>query len=480
MVRRRSPRSPGGLQPVLKSGHGSRRSRVPQILKRTLMVVVSLAVVLGLIAGSVLLYAHFKVRGNQEQVEVADKPPGEPMNVLVLGSDSREGLTAEQQESMGDTEAVPGRRADTIMLLHLDEEREKAVLIHFPRDLRVMDFEGRPTKINSIYALGPDAMVKIVSDFSGLPVHHYLEVDFNGFNEIADAVGGIDVRFARAVRDQDSGLDQPRGCVTIEGDQALAFVRARKIDDDFGRIQRQQLFMKLMVEKIATPGVALRPDRVVALVNVFSRAVTYDAQLSLSDITDIGLRLRRFNAGNLDMRVVPSAGARIGNVSYVVANEPQTRAVFSALAARGPLPDFGRTGVSAIDPADVRVSLLNGTDVDKLAAGEEPVLKGRGFQVVETGNTTPHAATTVYFAEGFQDQGRLVANNYDAPLQELPEAIQARGEVAVVLGQNFAADQPAATPAPGAPEDPAVSPPAPAPSPPPPSQAPPLVSACED
>lgn len=472
------------MQPILRSGRSSRHSRAQRVV-RVLLAILAVLVVLAVIAGSVLLYAHFKVKGNQEEVEVAEQPANEPMNVLVLGSDSREGLTAEQQASFGDSDAVPGRRADTIMMLHLDEEREKAVLIHFPRDLRVTDPDGKEVKINGIYSLGPDAMVETVSEFTGMPIHHYLEVDFNGFNQIADSVGGIEVFFERAVKDPDSGLDQPRGCVSIEGDQALAFVRARKIDDDFGRIQRQQLFLKLMVDKIATPGVVLRPDRVISLVNVFSQAVKYDAELSLGDLRTIGLRLRRFNSGNLDMRVVPSAGARIDGVSYVVANETQTRELFGALAGRQPLPDYGRTGVSAIDPEDVRVSLLNGTEVAKLAFNEGEMLKTRGFQVVETGNTIPHAATTVYYAEGFQDQGRLLANNYGAPLQELPPTISAAGQVAVVLGQNFAATHPVTSPAPGTPASPGATaspPPAPVPPPPPPAvpQAKPLVHACED
>jgi LCP family protein required for cell wall assembly len=483
MGRRNRPRSPGGLPPILKSGRSSRHGRAPRGLVRSLIALGVVVVLLALAAGAILIYANVKVKGNQEQVEVAPQPVNEPMNVLVLGSDSRENLSAEQQNEFGDTDAVPGRRADTIMLLHLDEEREKAVLIHFPRDLRVEDPEGKAVKINSIYSFGPDAMVKTVSDFVGMPIHHYLEVDFNGFNEIADSVGGIQVFFERPVKDQDSGLDQPRGCVTIEGEQALAFVRARKIDDDFGRIQRQQLFMKLMVDKIATPGVVLRPDRVVSLVNVFSQAVKYDAELSLGDIRTIGFRLRTFNSGNLDMRVVPSAGARLDGVSYVVANDKQSKALFTALAERRPLPDYGRTGVSAIDPQEVRVSLLNGTEVDKLAFNEAEILKTKGFQVVETGNTIGHPLTIVYYAEGFQDQGRLLANTYGGELKELPPTITAMGQVAVVLGQDFAATHPVpgATP-PGAPA-PAVtaSPaPAPAPAPPPPAEVKPLVHACDE
>lgn len=127
--------------------------------------------------------------------------------------------------------------------------------------------------------------------------------------------------------------------MTIEGDQALSFVRARKIDDDFGRIRRQQLFLKLMVDKIASPGTLLHPDKVFSLVNVFSKNVKHDAELNLGDITTIGLRLRAFNSGNLDLRVVPSSGARIKGVSYVVANEaPNPSFVCSDWRRRHPAP----------------------------------------------------------------------------------------------------------------------------------------------
>lgn len=406
---------------------------------RALAVLLILAVLVGLPVAAFLLFANSKVKENREEIKVAEQEPNEPMNVLVMGSDSRENLTPEQLAKFGGTEVVYGRRADTIILLHLDERAEKAVLVHIPRDLLVLDSEGKAVKINGMYSSGPDAMVEAVTKLTGLPIHHYLEVDFNGFNRITEALGGVDIFFERAVRDEDSGLDQPQGCVKIEGDQALSFVRARKIDDDFGRIRRQQLFIKLMVDKIATPAVFLRPDRIVSLMDVFSQAVKYDSELSLGDVGTIGLRLRKFNSEKLDLRVVPSAAAEIDGVSYVVADEGQASALFSALANRSPLPDYGRTGLSSIHPKDVQVSVLNGTEVPALAVDEGVLLKRKGFQVVDTSDTTPHSSTTVYYVEGFRDQGQLLATTYGAPLEALPSTIVTSASIAVVLGADFAA-----------------------------------------
>ncbi|MGQ0679185.1 MAG: LCP family protein [Actinomycetota bacterium] len=446
-----------------------------------LVALLAVASILGLIAGGMLLYLQLKVKGGDQTVEnLAQQEASEPMNVLLLGSDSREDLTDEQKKSFGE---ITGKRADTIMLLHLDDHRDKVVLVSFPRDLRVVSPDGEAVKINSIYQLGADAVVSTLSNFTGLPIHHYVEVDFNGFNEITRTIGGVRIYFERALQDRDSGLDVPRGCVPIEGDQALAFVRARKIDDDFGRIRRQQLFLKLMAEKINAPGTLLRPDKVLSLVNVFSENVKHDAELTLADIKNIALRLRVFDSGNLDMRVVPSAGARIQGVEFVLANEGQSAALFEAIGARTALPPFGRTGVSAIDPADVQVSLLNGTDVDKLAAGEADQLRAKGFQVSVGGNAPAHPITTVYFDDGFEEQARLLSGIYPGAVEPRVAGIVTAAPVALVLGADFAASRAATltAPGPGGEQAPAAvlspAPPA-APLEPAPTPDRPLVRAC--
>lgn len=451
----RSSRAPrGSSSSVLKAGQSQRRPTLPRRLLRFGLFILSIAVVLGLMAGATLLYLQFKVKGGDTVVEGLEKQKvSEPMNVLVLGSDSRDNLTEEQRRSFG---TIEGRRADTIMLLHLDERREKVVLVHFPRDLRVKDPDGKEVKLNSIYGLGADAMVKAVSQFTGLPINHYVEVDFNGFNQITKELGGVQVFFPKALNDRDSGLSVPRGCVSIEGDQALAFVRARKIDDDFGRIRRQQLFLKLMIDKIADPGTLLRPDKVFSLVNVFSNNVKYDAELTLSDIKSIGLRVRGFSSGNLDLRVVPSSPQRIDGVEYVLANVQQSAALFKAIAAGETLPPFGRTGVSAVVPEDVRLGLLNGTTVAKLAANEADRLTARGFQVLIDGNAPEHELSTVYFEEGYEEQARLLATIYPALVRPKIPAIVSQAPVALVLGKDFAAAQVA--PSPGSPP---LSPPPP-------------------
>jgi LCP family protein required for cell wall assembly len=461
---------PSGIQTVIKSSRSGRPPRGPRRLGRVAFYFLVLIVILA-VAGAVLLaYVQVRIKSNQTEVKnLTENKPAEPMNVLILGSDSRADLSADQIRSFGDTNKVPGKRADTIILLHLDERRGKAIMVHFPRDLRVTYPSGKVGKINGVYSAGAGAMVETVSKFTGLDINHYIEVDFNGFNKITDVLGGVDVYFEKALKDTDSGLDVPKGCVRVEGPMALSFVRARKIDTDFGRINRQQLFVKLMVRKIATPATFLNPAKVIKLINTFAENVSHDSALSLGDVRTIALRVKSFNPDNLELRVVPSAPASIGGVSYVIADQQKTQALFQAIRDRAPLPDYGLTPVSTILPGEVRISLLNGTVVDKLAANEAPALSDRGFVIVESTNTTAHPNTIVYFKPGSEEKAKLVAQDYGVPTKPLPPAIQAQGDVALVLGEDFANQTVKLAPQGEA------APPAPG-SPPPPK---PLVHACD-
>lgn len=451
------------MDPLIRSGRSAGRRRGSRRAWRGLVYLAIFVGVLGLIAAAIFAYAQIRFRANQAEIaELSARVPSEPMNVLLLGSDTREGLSSEEQRSFG---SVDGKRSDTIILLHLDEKNEKAVLLHFPRDLRVTGSDGSVGKINAVYQKGPDAMVSEIKQITGLPIHHYVEVNFKGFNNIVDTLGGVKVYFEKPIKDPLSGLDVPKGCVELEGSQALAFVRVRNIDDDFGRIARQQLFVKLMMDKILTAGTLLNPAKVVKLVNLFADNVTHDADLTVGDARKIAFRLRGFDSGKVDMRVVPSAGARIKGVSYVVANQTESDALYLALRNRQPLPPYGRTGVSPVEPPDVKVSVLNGTTVDKLAQGQATILSDKGFQVAGTGGATAHSQTTVYFRRGYEDHARLVAGNYGgAPVKQMPRSITSNADVALVLGSNFSS---------GGPATPAAEPPKAAPA-----NAKPLVHPC--
>ncbi|MGH2769704.1 MAG: LCP family protein [Actinomycetota bacterium] len=342
-----------------------RVSRAGRALKFALLAIL----VLGLTGGAMLSYARLRLRANSQEIQgLVPQRRHEPMNVLVVGSDSREGLSESDLERFDPTggDRTSGRRADTIVLVHLDERREQVVLVHFPRDLRVRNSSGGFSKINGVYQSGPEAMVRAVESFSGLPIHHFVEVDFNGFQKIVDALGGVRVFFERPIKDRDSGLDVPAGCVELRGEQALAFVRVRKIDDDFGRIARQQLFIRLVLEEFTSATTLLNPVKTARLVALVADNVITDARLTASDIKTLALRLRTFDPERVDMRVVPSAPKRIKGVSYVIADQKKADELFAAIRDRQPLPDHGRSRAAPTGPGGVAAMSV-------LAASAEPL-----------------------------------------------------------------------------------------------------------
>lgn len=429
-----------------RSPHPKRRAR--RFLKVLFYMGLFLSVI-ALLATGVYTYAELKLP-NEENLNVAVKVPDEPTNVLILGSDSREALSEEERRSFG---RLGGRRSDTIILLHVDEKREKSVLVHFPRDLRVQLPDGTQGRINSAYNQGPDAVIQTVSNFTGLPIHHYVEVNFVGFRNIVNTLGGVDVYFEEPIRERDSGINVASGCVHLEGDQALAFVRVRKIDSDFGRIRRQQLFMKLMMEKVMSPGTLLNPVKVVKLVNLVSDNIKTDQELSVFGATNIAGRLRRFDTRSVDMRVIPSHSQLIGGVSYVIHQPDHTAALLAAIKERRPLPDYGRTGVSAIAPQDIRVAVLNGTRATGLAARGADELREKEFEVIGIGNAdrSDYQKTVVFFQVGNGDKASMLASLYGAEIHQIPRRPFENAELALVLGRDYAEGR--AIPPPPTPEN---------------------------
>lgn len=194
---------------------------------------------------------------------VLDEVTGPARNYLLIGSDSREGAdpNADDIGAIGTEADVGGRRSDTIMILRQEKDGEGAALVSLPRDLLVtIAGTGRQDRINSAYNEGADRLVATIDEALGIPIHHVVDVDFFGFKDLVDAVGGTEVCFDYATRDVNSGLLQDPGCHVLRGDQALAYARSRYYQEfrdgswqtdgraDLGRIERQQAFISSTVD----------------------------------------------------------------------------------------------------------------------------------------------------------------------------------------------------------------------------------------
>jgi LCP family protein required for cell wall assembly len=218
--------------PSVRGRH--RRFRVRGLL-RVLLLTSLVAVLVAAPAGAALaVYATTQLQ--RETIHGLGTATGGRMNVLVVGSDSREGLTDEELQRLG-TEPVEGRRTDTIFLLSLQGGR--AAMLSFPRDLYATHCDGRQGRINAAYNTGgPSCLVETVQLMTGIPVTHYLEVNFLGFMRVVDAVDGVTVWLDRPMVDRLAGVDLPAGCVRLDGAGALGFVRSRHVHDAIGRVAR--------------------------------------------------------------------------------------------------------------------------------------------------------------------------------------------------------------------------------------------------
>jgi LCP family protein required for cell wall assembly len=388
------------------------------------------------------------------------------LNVLLVGSDSREGLTDEQLLELG-TEAEDGLRTDTVMLLQLDPRRDQVIVLSFPRDLLVTRCDGSRGRINAAYGVGessgvggPTCLVRTVTDFTGIPIHHFIQVDFAGFIDIVDSLGGVTMYLDEPIKDAHAGVDLPAGCVTMDGATALGFVRVRRIDSDFGRIARQQRFIREVVDEAASVGTLVNVPRLFSLVDAGARAVETDRQLSIGQMRRIAFSLRDLSPENLDTRTVPATPRTINGAAFVVADEAEAEALFRAFREGTLVPE----GVGLEEPTPVGigdvppVTILNGAGIAGLAQQALEQLEAQGFEVAETGNAESFdfRETQVIYPEGRLEEAELLAEAMGGAALVPGDAEE---PLTVVLGSAYTPTDPEDLPTPAPTDTPAPSPP---------------------
>jgi LCP family protein required for cell wall assembly len=389
---------------------------------------------------------------------------GDPQNYLIVGVDDADTLAADDPVRVG--RDSPGL-ADTIMVLRIDPAERQASLLSLPRDLWVPYGGGDEARINTAIQRGngrPDVLVQVLDDYLGIPIHHYVQLDFAGFYGLVEAIDGVPIYFPNPARDRNSGLSVlETGCVTLDARQALEYARSRHyqelIDDewtsdptgDLGRIQRQQAFIRAALNRAVSRG-ARNPGTFDRLLDVALDSVTVDDELTTGDIFDLAQRFRSFNPSSLETVSVPvvedttSGGAQI--VRLVESEAEAVLAQFRGSAGdadsgEGDAGDAGNAGdagdgtggsdgsdgggsdaASAVAPASVRLSVLNGSGVSGQASDASAELSEAGFSVIGTGEaeTFDYSRTTVRYPAGSRTQAEAVASWLvaGADLEEVP------------------------------------------------------------
>jgi LCP family protein required for cell wall assembly len=408
----------------------------------TLVGVLVVAVLLGGGAGLLWKYVNDKVKKAQEEIVTDPLPPGQAYNVLVIGSDRRDVVEGEDR-TQRQFKGGGGTRADTMMIIHVRQDGKSAVGLSFPRDLRVR-IPGQQGfhKLNAAYNGGPDLVIKTIKALTGMGIHHYVEVNFSSFRRIVDAVGGLRMCVARGYNDPQSGLRLPgKGCYNFDGSRALSFVRMRKSDPegDFGRIKRQQLFMRTLMTKVK--GIGINVPRLVKTVNAIAGGLVIDKKLGISEMRGIANRLSGFGQSNVDFRILPSRPKTIGGTSYVVMKDAEALAIFQALindVSADKMPPFGKTGLSIPVPADVRVTIRNGTGVKGFGRQIANELKAKGFVIRDVTDAARDDlyTTTLSFFPGADLKAKLLSELFAGSKLFESVDVGSRQDIILTLGDD--------------------------------------------
>ncbi|MFJ9247900.1 LCP family protein [Streptomyces sp. NPDC101776] len=325
---------------------------------------------------------------------------GHGMNVLLVGTDGRDRIT-EQERHKYHLGGAPCHCTDTIMIVHISEDRERASVVSLPRDSyaetppHVDQTTGNhhgphPIKLNAAYAEGgPNLTVRTVESMTHVKIDHYLEVDFTSFMKTVDVLGGVKICTAEPLKDSYTGLDLPAGSHTLMGGQALQYVRSRHVDgaSDLGRMKRQQRFLAALIDQATSSGVLLNPLKFRDVTRAVLGSVRADKGFGTDELLDLGRAMRTFSPSSSEFTTVP-----IGQMGYVVKgigstlkwDEPKAAKLFQALRDDQPLTVHRAARANAVKvdvaPQQIRVQVENGTASGGLGKRVDAALAATGFR----------------------------------------------------------------------------------------------------
>ena len=277
----------------------------------------------------------------------------DPLTLLLLGSDSRDVLTPEERTRLG-TGYAHGERTEVMMLVRLDPEADEIRLLSMPRDLVVTRCDGSRGRINVAYAIGEregvgglTCAVQTVTDWSGVSIDHVAKVDFRGFVDVVDSIGGVEMYLDEPLQDRRANLDLEAGCQRLDGAEALAFVRARGIDDDTGRNARQHRLLVELRDEISERGIISEPVRSLRLAESVAAALEVDSSLTFNRVRRLVGQHRTTAQGDIHAEAVP--GSRItGTEAWLLSpDEEEAARLFSWLVHGPPSETDGGGGSGA-------------------------------------------------------------------------------------------------------------------------------------
>ncbi|MEZ5186671.1 MAG: LCP family protein [Candidatus Nanopelagicales bacterium] len=394
----------------------ARRRRWPRVLGGIASTFVLLAT--GAAAAGAVLYDRLDSNINSldttdqlGQRPTKESAPTEPINILVMGSDSRTGKGNNKKYGNASNAGIEGQRSDTTILFHVSGDRSRALGMSIPRDSLVtlpvcknkqgQQQGGYTGRFNEAFDIGgPGCTIKAVEELTGIYVDHFVVVDFNGFKKMVDAVDGVEICLEKPVNDYHARLNLPAGKQTISGEDALAFVRARETlgdGSDIQRIQRQQDFISSMIRKVTSAGVLINPIKLFNLLDAGTKSLTTDKNLaSLQSMQSIAESMVDIRPSDITFVTVPFTYNTDG--STVSWEQPKADKLFKAIINDKPWPEPptvppGQDPLT-VPPQSINVLVVNGTPKADFANTVAEDLQAQGYNVVGTKSSSKDTATT--------------------------------------------------------------------------------------
>jgi LCP family protein required for cell wall assembly len=421
-----SSKSRSDLQSELRRSRRKEQKHLHRWRRRLLYSLSFIVLIAAIGAGGLYVYATYRfdqIKKVHAKHLAAAASPGKPFNLLLVGSDTRAFVSnATQVKAFGNDASAGGQRSDVTMVARFDPAAKTVTVLSIPRDLWV-DIPGNVNgisgmnRINAAFNSGPDLLIQTIEQALGIPINHYMSVDFPGFSGMLNALGGITMDFPTPVKDAYTGLDvTTTGCQAVNGTVALQLVRSRHLYymnsngywegdglSDFSRIQRQDAFFRAVLDKLHQSS--LDPFTINSFIGAAVGNLTIDDTLSKGDLLHLAEDFRSLPSSHLITETLPTLGfVTDGGADVLKEAQPYAQNLIDAFNQIGIAPAPTTAPVKASEttspttvPTEVHsqvdVNVLNASALNGIAHTTATALGAQGFHVAQIGDaTSPLAA----------------------------------------------------------------------------------------
>ncbi|MFD3157616.1 LCP family protein [Haloimpatiens sp. FM7330] len=359
-----------------------------------------------------------------KNVKVAKE--GEPINVLVVGVDIG---------TPGAKNPNDPKRTDTMMVMHYNPDKSTVNVVSVPRDTMIR-INGRREKINAAHAIGGmDYAIDAVEKLLDIPINYYVKVDYQGFREIIDALGGIEmpIKYNMNYDDPEQNLHihfRKGTTVNLDGKKAEEFFRWRKnnngtglAEGDIGRIKNQHMFIEKVMEKVKSPTIVLKLNSILSIIPKYIKT-----NMQPGEIISYGLEIAKLDNNNIKMSTLQGEGKYINKVSYYVYDSSKNAELLNELHDLKPM---------SIDKGDIKIKVLNGTKKSGLASNFSTYLNQKGYTNIKTGNGQKTNSTKIIFNKKLdEDVMSNIKNEFNIHNVENNYSNDGNFDIIVLLGED--------------------------------------------